>query len=106
MDTATFRIRRAFDESDFFQRHRVGRAQMPQGMDDYYRMLRRNAIQFFPQRMPPLGKHRIVISMAEDGDAARNFLLLDTAAHAGDDIVNALYIADWRRVERGIPPQH
>src|SRR5262245_11935657 len=56
--------------------------------------------------MPPLGEYPVVVAGAEDGDAAGDFLLFDAVAHFGDDVVNAFHVADGRRVERRVSPQH
>src|SRR5215813_14861772 len=78
---------------------------MTGGVNDHYRVLCRDAVQIFFRRMPFLGEHRIVITIAEHRDAARNLLLLDEAAHLDDDVVDALDVADGWRAERRVPPQ-
>src|SRR5215475_3909558 len=78
---------------------------MTGGVDDHYRVLCRDAVQIFFRRMPFLGEHRIVITIAENRDAARNLHLLDEAAHLDDYVVNVFHVADGRRAERRVSPQ-
>src|SRR6266536_6634329 len=78
---------------------------MTGGVNDHDRVLCRDAVKIFFRRMPFLGEHRIVITIAEDRDAARNLLLMDEAAHLDDDVVNALDVVDRRRAERRVSPQ-